>query len=76
MKLEANCPSASRHRTLCSIKSVKVPEVQHEVFIALSEDFEVSLSVCCLRRVVRYEESLPHLLNAACVANSPENTAL
>lgn len=76
MKLEANCPSATRRWGLCSIKSVKVPQVQHEVFIALSEDFEVSPSVCCLGRVVRYEESLPHLPNAACVANSPENTAL
>lgn len=76
MKLEANCPSATRRRGLCSIKSVKVPQVQHEVFIALSEDFEVSPSFCCLGRVVRYEESLPHLPNAACVANSPENTAL
>lgn len=66
----------ARQRTLCSIKSVKVPQVQHEVSLSLSEDFEVSPSVCCLRRVVRYEESLLHLPNAACVANSPENTAL
>lgn len=41
-----------------------------------SEDFEASSSVRCLGRAVKYKESLPHLPNAACVANSPENTAL
>lgn len=66
----------TRQRSTLAIKSVKVPQVQCEWSISLSEHFEVSASVCCLRRVLRYEESLPHLPNAACVANSPENTAL
>lgn len=34
MKLKAHFPSATRHRTLSAITSVKVPQVQHEVSIS------------------------------------------
>lgn len=54
---------------------VKVPQVPVKVWIS-SEDFEAAPSVRCLGRAVKYKESLPHLPNAACVANSPENAAL